>query len=374
MRLGILREPSRDKRVAITPDVVKKCVHLGYDVWVESKAGEGALLPDESFEKAGAVCIQSREDILKQADVFLGISPFQEEDISLMQDTACIVGLLKPNVNKELIRQFLTKKKGSVFSLDCLPRVTRAQPMDVLSSQSNLGGYQAIMESTSHMQKVFPMMMTAAGTIPAAHVLVLGAGVAGLQAIATAKRLGAIVSAFDVRRAAKEQVESLGAKFIEVPIIQEGEGVGGYAQEMSEAYHHQQNLKLKEVVKTQDCVVTTAQIPWKRAPILLTQDMIEGMKKGALIIDLAGETGGNTELSRHGEKTHHHGVQIICPSNILNAVALDASVLYARNMFNFLNLLFQDPQDKMSIRWDDDIVSSTAIVKHGGAHHPFLEG
>ncbi|RZI46841.1 Re/Si-specific NAD(P)(+) transhydrogenase subunit alpha [Candidatus Finniella inopinata] len=358
---------AHEKRVAITPEIAKKYVDLGYHVAIEIDAGKEAGYLNAAYEKCGASIEKNRETLIEKADVVLSAAPLDPKDIQSLKKQALLIGLLKPHQHSDVL-PILEKADITSFSMELLPRITRAQTMDVLSSQSNLAGYKAVVDAASEFGRAFPLMMTAAGTIPAARVLVLGAGVAGLQAIATAKRLGAIVSAFDVRTAAKEQVQSLGATFIEVEAEETGDAAGGYAKEMSEAYKQAQADKLAEVVKNQDIIITTAQIPGKSAPVLITATMVKSMKPGSVIVDLAAESGGNCADTVWGKTVVKHGVIVIGPANILSRIAGDASQLYSRNLFNFIKNLFAD--ETHTINWQDEIITSTALTHDGKIVHP----
>jgi NAD(P) transhydrogenase subunit alpha len=368
MLIVALKETAiHEKRVAITPDTVKKYQELNYKISLENDAGKEAGYLNQIYEKVGVTILKSREELLKQADILLSSAPITEQDVQGLKKNAVVIGLLKPHQNANLLEQ-LAKKKITSFSLELVPRITRAQSMDVLSSQSNLAGYKAVVDAASHFKRAFPLMMTSAGTIAAARVLVIGAGVAGLQAIATAKRLGAIVSAFDVRSSAKEQVESLGGTFIQVDTEESGDAQGGYAKEMSEAYKQAQAEKLAEIVKTQDIIVTTAQIPGKPAPVLITANMVKTMKPGSVIIDLAAESGGNCSDTVWGKTVVKDGITLIGPANILSSIATDASQLYSRNIYNFIKTLFNS--ENHAIAWQDEIVQATALTHEGHIIHP----
>jgi NAD(P) transhydrogenase subunit alpha len=358
-----------EKRVSLTPDVAKKLIELGHKVSIESDAGKEAGYPDDLYEKSGCEIDKNRENLLKKANVVFTVSSFPEEEVTKLTKQSLLIGTLKPYQNANLLRK-LSSHKITSFSLELTPRITRAQSMDILSSQSNLAGYKAVIDAASEFGRALPLMMTAAGTIPAARVLILGAGVAGLQAIATARRLGAIVSAYDVRAASKEQVESLGATFVSVETAETGEGSGGYAKEMSDTYKKAQEEKLKEVLKNQDIIITTAQIPGKKAPVLVTEDMIKTMKPGSVIIDLAAESGGNCELSELGKTVIKHDVKIIGSANMPSRIATDASQLYARNVLNFLKNLMNKEGNSLEINWQDEIVVATALTHDGAIIHP----
>ena len=332
--LSCLKE-NDDSRVALTPATAKQFLQQGFIVKLEKGAGEASGYPDNAYE---GVTIETHLESLLSADIILTVK-----------------GCVHPTEGQILS---INGEKG--LRLDRLPRITRAQIMDVLSSQNNLAGYQAVLEGAYHLKRSFPMMMTAAGTVPAARVLVLGAGVAGLQAIATAKRLGAIVSAFDVRPTVKEQVESLGAVFVEVNFKESGDGVGGYAKEMSRDYQEAQNAKILEVIQTQDIVISTALIPGKPAPVLITEEMVKEMKSGSIIIDLAGESGGNCALSKWQKViTTKNNVRISCPKNILDFISHDASHLYARNLYHFIKALYNS--ETKSWRKDDALFQSCIV-------------
>ncbi len=363
MKLLALKETSSNEgRVSITPELVGKYQKLGIEVFVEKKAGENSIIADDDFAKAGAKIVSDISQILPEIDIIISV---QRTDIDLTKIKAGVafIALLNAYFQKARIAEF-ANKGISAFALELLPRITRAQTMDVLSSQSNLAGYVAVLEATNKMSKVIPMMMTAAGTISAAKFMIIGAGVAGLQAIATAKRLGAIVCAFDVRAVAKEQVQSLGAKFIEVKSDEKNDGV--YAKEMSDDYKKRQDQLLKDTIKNQDVVITTALIPGKKAPILISQEMIKLMKPGSIIVDLAAVNGGNCEFTQIGKIVEVEGVKIIGYENFPSLVAPDASKLFARNIYNFIELLISKEKGAIVINLEDEIVKST-IVSHNNA-------
>lgn len=370
MLFATLKETApHEKRVSLTPDVAKKLIELGHQVCIESDAGKEAGYPNGLYEKAGCEIEKNREDLLKKANAVLTVAPFPEEEVTKLAKQSLLIGMLKPYQNASLLKK-LSSHKVTSFSLELAPRITRAQSMDVLSSQSNLAGYKAVIDAASEFGRALPLMMTAAGTIPATRVLILGAGVAGLQAIATARRLGAIVSAYDVRAASKEQVESLGATFVSVEASETGEGTGGYAKEMSDAYKKAQEEKLKEVLKTQDIIITTAQIPGKPAPVLVTEAMVKTMKPGSVIIDLAAESGGNCALSELGKAVTKHGVKIVGSANMPSRIATDASQLYARNLLNFIKNLMNKEGNALEINWQDEIVTATCLTNEGAIVHP----
>ena len=367
MKIAVLRESKQDeKRVAITPDAVKKYKAIGASVAIEKGAGLGASITDSEYEAAGAA-MGDAAACVKDAHMLLAVHAPQEHALQSMPAGAMLIGMLDPHANKPLLGTY-NSRKISAFALELLPRISRAQSMDVLSSQSNLAGYRAVIEAANAFGKVIPMMMTAAGTVAPAKALVLGAGVAGLQAIATAKRLGAVVSAFDVRAAVKEQVESLGAKFIEVPAEESGDAAGGYAKEMSEEYKKKQAQLIHDTLKKQDMVITTALIPGKPAPVLITEAMVKDMKPGSVIVDLAAVSGGNCPLTELDKVAVKHGVTFIGYGNMPGRVAVDASQLYARNLYNFISALVID-KNGLNVKWDDELVTGTLLTKDGVTVH-----
>ncbi|MDE3017349.1 MAG: Re/Si-specific NAD(P)(+) transhydrogenase subunit alpha [Pseudomonadota bacterium] len=364
MKIAVLRErKAGELRVAATPDAVKKYARLGANVTVETGGGAGAAILDEDYEAAGATIVSDAAAALSDASIILKVLPPEKSELMIMPEGAKLVGMLEPYARRDLLAA-CNLKKLSAFALELLPRISRAQGMDVLSSQANLAGYRAVIEAAAAFGKVVPMMMTAAGTVAPAKALVLGAGVAGLQAIATARRLGAVVSAFDVRPAVKEQAESLGAKFIEVAAEESGEAAGGYAKEMSEDYKRKQSELIHHTIKKQDMVITTALIPGKRAPVLITEAMVEDMKPGSVIVDLAAASGGNCPLTELDKMVVKHGVTLIGYSNLPGRVAIDASQLYARNLCNFVSTLLL-PETK----WDDELVQGTLLTRDGATVH-----
>ncbi len=370
MKLLALKEISpNENRVSLTPELVSKYQKLGVEVFVESKAGEKSSISDADFEKAGAKIISDISQILPEIDVIISVQNI-EIDFSKTKAGVVLIALLNPHFQKEKIVS-LAQKNISAFALEFLPRITRAQSMDTLSSQSNLAGYRAVIDAVYEMQKAVPMMMTAAGTISAAKFMILGAGVAGLQAIATAKRLGAIVCAFDVRTAAKEQVQSLGAKFIEVKSEEKIDGV--YAKEMSDEYKKLQEQLLKDTIKNQDVVISTALIPGKKAPILILEEMVKSMKSGAIIVDLAAVNGGNCALTQSGKIIEINGVKIIGHENFPSRVASDASKLFAKNIFNFLELLIDKETKSLAINLEDEIIKSTLILHQNAVMNDVLK-
>ncbi|MFP3920919.1 MAG: Re/Si-specific NAD(P)(+) transhydrogenase subunit alpha [Dichotomicrobium sp.] len=375
MKVAVPAEDETEARVALTPETAKKFIKLGCAVVVEKGAGARSYFPDHQYEEAGVELAASGPEAVDGADLVLAVRPPRGEVIKAMKSGAVLAALLEPFGPRETI-DALAGQGVQAFAMELMPRVTRAQAMDVLSSQANLAGYKAVVDAASAFGRAMPMMMTAAGTVPPAKVFVMGAGVAGLQAIATARRLGGVVSATDVRPAAKEQVKSLGAKFIAVEDeeFREAETAGGYAKEMSDDYKRKQNELVAEHIKSQDIVITTALIPGRSAPRLISADMVESMKPGAIILDMAAERGGNCELTRPGEDVEHNGIRIMGPVNIPGEVPGDASSLYARNLYAFSELLIDSEADAIAIDWDDEIIRGTALTRDGEVIHPVLTG
>ena len=360
MKIAILREQTEgERRVAATPDTIKKYIALGASVSIESNAGSDISVSDSDYEMAGA----SISNNLADADIVLCVRTPAQKTLAKIKENSILIGMLDPYSEGEKLDVY-NQRKISAFSLELLPRISRAQSMDVLSSQSNLAGYRAVIDAVATLGKAVPMMMTAAGTVAPAKVLVLGAGVAGLQAIATAKRLGAVVSAFDVRPVAKEQVESLGAKFIEVAASESGEASGGYAKEMSEDYKRKQSELIAETIIKQDIVISTALIPGRPAPVLITEEMVKNMKQGSVIVDLAAASGGNCPLTELDKTVVKHGVMLIGYGNLPSRVAIDASQLYARNIYNFVSTLLIEKND-LNVKWDDELVKGTLLTHDG---------
>ena len=356
-----------EPRVAATPDTVKRFVGLGAEVSVEQGAGKGAGITDADFTSAGAKI--SNGAVAKDADVVLKVRRPSRAELANYKPGALVIGMLDPYGNDAALAE-LARAKVAAFSMELAPRITRAQSMDVLSSQANLAGYRAVVDAAAEFGRAFPMMMTAAGTVPAAKVFVMGAGVAGLQAIATARRMGAVVTATDVRPAAKEQVESLGAKFIAVEDdeFRQAETAAGYAKEMSKEYQAKQAALVATHIAKQDVVITTALIPGRPAPKLVTKAMVESMKPGSVIVDLAVERGGNVELAKPGEVAQVNGVKIVGHLNVPGRLAATASSLYAKNLFAFLELFIKDKA--LNPPWDDEIVKATLLTRDGAVVHP----
>lgn len=353
-----------ERRVALTPEGVKKLAALGYKIHVQKGAGELSGFLDDAYKEAGAEIHNDQESLFENAALSVRVQPLSSQDIAYLPPHSILIAMIKPHLFPAELKE-LASQKVTTFGLEFIPRITRAQSMDVLSSQSNLAGYRAVIEGAYALNQAFPMMMTPAGTIAPTRVLVLGVGVAGLQAIATAKRLGAIVSAFDVRAATKEQVESLGATFISVEAEESGDAAGGYAKEMSDAYKLAQRAALANILKTQDLVITTAQIPMKKAPILIDDELLSVMKHGSMIIDLASETGGNCSKTQHGKTITQDGVKIHGPLNILSDISYNASQLFSRNIVHFITNLMKDGK----INRDDDIVKASCLTHEGAIVH-----
>ncbi|HPD82972.1 MAG TPA: Re/Si-specific NAD(P)(+) transhydrogenase subunit alpha [Alphaproteobacteria bacterium] len=370
LKIAITKETAAaEKRVAATPDTVKKLCALGCSIVIEAGAGKSANYLDADYETVGAVISKTAETATKDADIVLRVQANDKNIIKHLKDNCLLIGLINPYNNKNLIEEFAQKKVNS-FSMELVPRISRAQSMDVLSSQSNLAGYKSVLDATEYFDRAMPMMMTAAGTVAPAKVFVMGAGVAGLQAIATARRLGAVVSATDVRPAAKEQVKSLGASFIAVEDdeFKEAESAGGYAKEMSKEYQAKQAALVEETIAKQDIVITTALIPGRPAPKLITEKMISSMKTGSVIVDMAVEAGGNVEGSIVDQVVEKYGVTIIGHANIASRLATDASALYAKNILSLLTLIIKDGD--LQIDWEDDIIKGIALTKDGQVIHP----
>lgn len=359
MTIGILKEPTGENRVSALPEIVAAFIKLNVSVLVESGAGNGAFASDEEYTKAGAK-IQSRNEVMAASDILLSITQPSE---NTFKSNAVLLGVFQPLFNFQLMKEWASKGY-TTFSMDTIPRTTRAQSMDVLSSQANIAGYKAVLLAATNYSRYFPMFMTAAGSITPAKMLILGAGVAGLQAIATSKRLGAVVEVFDTRPAVKEEVMSLGAKFIEVEGAADASKAGGYAVEQSEEFLARQKQKIAESAAKADIIITTAQIPGKKAPILITKEMIANMKSGSIIIDLASVTGGNTEYTKNNETVMVNNVTIIGNSNLPSMQASDASKMYGKNIFNFLKLII-DSNGQLNLNFEDDLVKGTCIT-HGG--------
>lgn len=361
MKIGVLKEPLPETRVSLLPEHLPILKKWNVDVIVETDAGINAYASNEKYEEAGAK-IATREKILQTANIILSINLLEKSEIANLK-SKIVLGNYQPLFNAFVIKEW-AEKGITIFSIDMIPRTTRAQSMDALSSQANIAGYKAVLLAANLFSRYFPMFMTAAGSIPPAKVLILGAGVAGLQAIATARRLGAVVEVFDTRPAVKEEVMSLGAKFIEVEGAADASKAGGYAVEQTEEFLQKQKAKISESVVKSDIIITTAQIPGKKAPVLITTHMIEQMKNGSLIIDLAAATGGNTELTKNDETVKYNGVSIVGNSALPASMPYDASKMYGKNMLNFLQLII-DKEGKLNLNFDDDLVKGTCIAHDG---------
>ena len=378
MKIAIPKERQNgEQRVAASPDTVKKLIDLGFDVTVEKGAGLGSAISDDDFKTAGAKIATAAKTALKDADMVLtinGLDPDGKGALGLKKG-AILIGSLSALTDKERVDAY-AKAEITSFAMELLPRITRAQSMDILSSQANLSGYKAVIDGAAEFGKAFPMMMTAAGTIPPAKVFIMGVGVAGLQAIATAKRLGAVVTATDVRPATKEQVASLGGKFLTVDaeMEKEAETEGGYAKEMPPEYYEKQKQVVAEHIKKQDIVITTALIPGRPAPVLVTEDMVKTMKMGSVIVDLAVAQGGNCPISEKDKVVEKHGVKLVGYTNMPSRLAADASPLFAKNLLNFITPLVDAESKSLKIDWEDEIITGTLVTRDGKVVHPRLTG
>lgn len=375
MKIAVLRERrEHERRVAATPETVKKLIGLGASVSIEAGAGAGARFPDADYAAAGATIASDAKAAVDGADVIFKVQRLEADELKLVRPGTVFIANMQPYQDRAGIEACASA--GIVAcAMELIPRISRAQAMDVLSSQANLAGYKAVVDAASIFGRAFPMMMTAAGTVAAARVMVFGAGVAGLQAIATARRLGAIVSATDVRPAAKEQVESLGATFVAVidDEFKQAETAAGYAKPMSAEYQAKQAALIAETIKKQDVAICTALIPGRKAPTLISEAMVKSMKPGSVIVDLAVEQGGNCPLSRPGEVVEVNGVTIVGHINVPGRVAADASSLYARNLFNFVSLMVDKKTKSLSIPWDDEIIKGVVLTRDGKIVHPALQ-
>jgi NAD(P) transhydrogenase subunit alpha len=361
MKIGSLSEDKDlEKRISITPEIAKKYIGLGLEVYLDLNYGSHLGFDDSQYKDIGVKILADQNDIISNTDLLVQLNLLNDDKLSKIKENQTLIGVFNPYNNKEKI-ETLSKKKINIFSLELLPRITRAQSMDILSSQANLAGYKAVIESFANFKKAIPMMMTAAGTIPAAKVLVVGAGVAGLQAIATAKRMGAIVFATDVRMASKEQVESLGGKFLTVEGGENLETGGGYAKEASDEFKIKQEKLLGETLKKIDIVICTALIPGKKAPVIIKDSMIKNMQTGSIIYDLAAAQGGNTAFTEADKVIDKNGVTIMGETNILNKLPISASSLYSKNVFNFVANLFNKENKKININLEDEIIEKTLI-------------
>jgi len=375
MKIAIPKETFEgEDRVAASPESVKKLVALGAEVAIETGAGAGSYVSDDAYKEMGASIAGSAVDAIQGADVVFKVRPPTDVELGAMKQGALVCAVMNPYGEKDRLQAYANAGVVAI-AMELMPRITRAQSMDVLSSQSNLAGYKAVIDAAAIYPRALPMMMTAAGTIAAARIFIMGAGVAGLQAIATARRLGGIVSATDVRSAAAEQVKSLGATFVMVESEESGDAAGGYAKEMSEEYRQKQAALVAEHIKKQDIVITTALIPGRPAPELVSEEMVKSMKPGSIIVDLAVEQGGNCPLSKPGEVVEAYGVTIMGHRNVPGRLPVDASSLYAKNLLNFITPLIDKESGALAIDWEDETVSGTALTRDGKIIHPaFAEG
>jgi NAD(P) transhydrogenase subunit alpha len=372
MKIGIVKERREgERRCAVSPDTVKKYVGLGAQVAIETGAGLTAAITDDAFKAAGAEIVGDAAAALSGADLVLKVQRPDSDELAAIRRGAVLAAILNPYNAKESIADYATRGIDAM-AMELVPRITRAQAMDVLSSQANLAGYRAVIDAAAEFGRAYPMMMTAAGTVAPARVLVMGVGVAGLQAIATARRLGAIVSATDVRPATKEQVNSLGATFVAVEDeeFKQAETTAGYAKPMSAEYQAKQAALIAETIKKQDIVITTALIPGRKAPELVSAEMVQSMKPGSVIVDLAVEQGGNCALSELGKVVEKHGVKIVGHANVPSRTAVDSTALYAKNLLNFVQLLVDKETKALKINWEDEIVKGVALTRDGQVVHP----
>ncbi len=359
MTIGLLKENTGENRVALLPEGVAALVKMNVTVIVENGAGEFSFASDTDYEKAGAR-IESRAKVMASSDLVLQINPPGKEELNLLKESQVLIAVLNPFFNGELVKELAARNITS-FSLDVIPRTTRAQAMDILSSQATAAGYKAVLTAANTLPKFFPMFMTAAGTIKPASMLILGAGVAGLQAVATARKLGAVVYVFDVRSAVKEEVVGLGGKFVDVEGAIDDKSAGGYAVEQSEEFKQRQAQAVHNQAVKSDVIICTAQIPGKRAPLLIKKETVEAMAPGSVIIDLAASSGGNCEVTKNGETIVHNGVKIIGNSSFPSDIPTDASRMFGKNVINFLRLIIT-PEGGMNLNWEDDIVKGTAVT------------
>ena len=365
-RSGILKETGEEKRVAMLPESVDALIKMGQSVLVEKGAGDTAYASDEDYKKVGATIV-SKKELLAQAEAVIKIQLPDAEELDGLKPGTILFAVLQPLFNFQLIK-VLNDKKVSVFSMDTIPRITRAQSMDILSSQATVAGYKAVLTAATHLPHFFPMLTTAAGAIPPSKMLIMGAGVAGLQAIATSKRLGAVTEVFDTRPEVKEQVMSLGGKFVEVEGAADASKAGGYAVEQTEDYKNRQREAIHKSAVKADIIITTAQIPGKKAPVLITEEMVKGMKAGSVIIDMAASTGGNCQLTENNKTIVAHGVTIIGNSNLQSTIPFDASKMFGKNIINFLkNMLSKE--GKIELNFNDEIISGTCIAHAGEVRH-----
>jgi NAD(P) transhydrogenase subunit alpha len=374
MKIAIPKERrAGETRVAASPDTVKKFVGLGFDVVVEAGAGAGASIADQVFQDAGATIAKDAKAAVKGADIVLKVQRPTDDEVELLSAGQVLICAMAALTNADLVKK-LNDRKVTAFAMELVPRITRAQSMDILSSQANLAGYKSVLDAVHEFGRAVPMMMTAAGTVAPARFLILGAGVAGLQAIATAKRMGGVVYAFDVRPAVKEQVESLGGKFVEVDpeATKDAETKGGYAKEMGEDYKRKQAERIAETLKKTDIAICTALIPGKPAPVLITEDMVKDMRPGSVIVDLAVEAGGNCPISELDKVVVKHGVTLVGYGNVPARLAVDASALYAKNLLNFITPLVDKETKGVKFNWEDEILKGCCVCRDGQVVHPAL--
>ncbi|MFP4102882.1 Re/Si-specific NAD(P)(+) transhydrogenase subunit alpha [Coleofasciculus sp.] len=363
MKIALVKEIEvGENRVALIPDIVARLVKQGLEIWVENGAGEASFFSDRAYEEAGATLVSDPGKLWAEADVIVKVGIPKDDEINQMREGSTLISFLSP-LGKPEVAQKLANRKVTAFSMELIPRTSRAQSMDALSSQAGVAGYKAVLIAAAALPKFFPMLTTAAGTIKPSKVFILGAGVAGLQAIATARRLGAMVEAFDIRPAVKEEVQSLGAKFVEVDLQEDTVAEGGYAKEVSDAAKQRTQEVIAEQVKQSDVVITTAQVPGKKAPLLVTEEMVEQMSPGSVIVDLAAEQGGNCAVTEAGKDIVRHGVTVIGPINVPSSMPTHASQMYAKNISTLLQYLVKEGQ--LQLNFEDDIVDSTCIT-HGG--------
>lgn len=362
MIIGILKEESPEQRVAMLPETVEVLSKMNVTLLVETGAGLGAFAPDEAYELAGARLV-SKEELLKQAEMVVKINSPTKDEFSLLGENQIFLAAFNPLFNQELVSA-LAQKRVTSFGMDVIPRTTRAQAMDILSSMATISGYKAVLAAAQLLPRFFPMFMTAAGTIKPARVLILGAGVAGLQAVATSRKLGAVVEVFDVRAAVKEEVIGLGAKFVEVEGALDDKAAGGYAVEQTEEFKKKQAQAIHDHAVKSDVIICTAQIPGKKAPLLITKETVDEMMPGSVIIDLAASTGGNCALTKDNETVVHHGVKIVGESSFPVSMPSDASKMFGKNVFNFLKLMFAS-KDEFFLNWDDDLILGTCVTRDG---------
>lgn len=362
MIIGVLKEPPFEKRVSFLPETIGQLKKLNVEVYVEKDAGASAFASNNDYELAGAI-IKERDEILAKSDLVIKINPFSAEEMESLHENQMVAAVFNPYAHKEIVQKLIDKRLTS-FSMETVPRTTRAQAMDILSSMATVAGYKAVLDAALHLPKFFPMFMTAAGTIKPAKVLILGAGVAGLQAIATSRKLGAVVEVFDVRSAVKEEVQSLGGKFIEVEGAREDKAAGGYAVEQTEEFKQKQRQLIHDHASKANVVITTAQIPGKQAPVLLTKSTVDSMLPGSVIIDLAASTGGNCELTQNGKTIVHNQVTIIGKSDYPSDMPFDASKMFGNNIFNFLKLLITK-EGNLNLDFNDEIIKGTCLTHQG---------